>query len=96
MKKSILTLIAFLVLALSAGLAVAEPVAVIVNSANTQAVSQDDVKKIYNDQVITWSNGDKISVYNLPIAAAARETFSQKILGISAEMAAAAESNRLT
>ena len=95
MKNAISALIAFTVLAMSATLAFAEPVAVIVNSANTQALNKDDVKNIYSDQVITWADGAKIAVYNLPIAASARETFSEKILGMSAELAAAAESNRL-
>ena len=95
MKNTISSLMVFAILTLSTTLAFAEPVAVIVNSANAQAVSQSDVKNIYNDQVITWADGEKITVYNLPIAASAREIFSQKILGMSAEMAAAAESNRL-
>lgn len=72
----------------------AESVAVIVNSSNTQSLSKEDVKNIYSDRVITWGNGNKIAVYNLPVASASREVFSQSVLGISAQNAAAAESNR--
>ncbi len=74
--------------------AVAEPVVVIVNSANAQAVSQADVKAIYNDKSNAWANGEKITAYNLPPEDAAAEKFASKVLGSSARDAAAAESNR--
>lgn len=75
--------------------AVAGPVAVIVNSANTQNVSQADVKSIYGDKMVAWANNNKIAVYNLPPEDAAAETFASKALGMSARDAASAESNRV-
>lgn len=75
--------------------AVAGPVAVIVNSANTEAISQSDVKNIYQDKITAWANGQKIAVYNLPLEDAAANTFAGKILGSTARDAAAAESNRV-
>lgn len=95
MKNSKTYLILFMAIALFSGLASAEPVAVIVNTANKQIVSKEDVKNIYDDRIITWANGEKITVYNLPVASIARETFAQKVLGMSAQEAATAESNRL-
>jgi len=94
MKK---IMIALLLLATMSGMrtAFADPVAVIVNSANTQNISSNDVKSIYTDKMIAWTNGGKIAVYNLPAEEAAAEIFARKVLGISASDAAAAESNRV-
>ena len=75
--------------------AIAAPVAVIVNSANTQAVSQADVKSIYTDKKVAWANGNKIAVYNLPPGEGAAETFAHSVLGMSARDAASDESNRI-
>lgn len=69
-------------------------VAVIVNWMNKQPITQEDVKNIYSDNTITWDNGQKILAYNLPVYHPAREKFSQYVLGLSAQDAAAAESNR--
>jgi len=62
-------------------------VAVIVNSANTQALSKLDIKNIYSDIVTTWENGKTISVYNLPLKSPAREKFSRGVLKMSASSA---------
>jgi len=93
MKK--LTTLSLLVLALATQVAVAGPVAVIVNSANTQNASKSDVKSIYGDKTIAWADGSKIVVYNLPPEDAAAEVFAQKILGSSARDAASEEANRV-
>jgi len=69
-------------------------IAIIVNAANTQNISQQDISNIYRDRIITWDNGEKIDIYNLPTISPSREKFSQKFLGISAMASAAAESNR--
>jgi ABC-type phosphate transport system substrate-binding protein len=89
--------IALLSLASMSGMhnVLAEPVAVIVNSANAQNLSLNDVKSIYTDKTIVWANGGKIAVYNLPAEEAAAEIFARKVLGMSATDAAAAESNRV-
>ena len=69
-------------------------IAVIVNAANIQDISHQDISNIYRDRIITWDNGEKIDIYNLPTISPSREKFSQKFLGISAMASAAAESNR--
>ena len=71
-----------------------EPVAVIVNKANQQSLTQQDIKNIYSDIVFQWQNGERITVYNLPVDAEERETFSRKMFGESAQRMAAEESNR--
>lgn len=71
-----------------------ESVVVIVNKDNQQSLSQQDIKNIYGDIVIQWQNGKNIAVYNLPVDSEAREVFSQKIFGESAQRVAADESNR--
>lgn len=71
-----------------------EPVAVIVNKANQQSLTQQDIKNIYSDIVFQWQNGERITVYNLPVDAEERETFSRKLFGESAQRMAAEESNR--
>lgn len=73
----------------------AAPVAVIVNSANTQNMSQAGVKNIYGGKMIAWENGTKIEVYNLPPEDAASEIFARNVLGMSARDAASDESNRI-
>ncbi len=75
--------------------ALADPIAVIVNSANPHQLSLDDVKSIYADRAIAWAGGGRIAVYNLPADEAAAEIFARKVLGMSASEAAAAESNRV-
>jgi ABC-type phosphate transport system substrate-binding protein len=94
MKKLIIALL-FLASLFGMRAALADPVAVIVNSANTQNLSLDDVKSIYADKTIVWADGGKIAVYNLPAEEATAEIFARKVLGMSAGNAAAAESNRV-
>lgn len=94
MKKLIIALSVFLSL-FATQAALAGPVAVIVNSANSQDISPADVKNIYMDKSIAWANGSKIAVYDLPPEDGAAELFARKALGMSARDAAAAESNRI-
>lgn len=87
--------IAVLALLAFANTAFAGPrIAIIVNSQNKQRLSLQDITNIYNDKLITWKNGEKIDVYNLPTSSPAREVFSRALLGLSAIGAAAEESNR--
>lgn len=75
--------------------AVAGPVVVIVNSANTQNLTKDDVRSIYGDKTVAWQSGSQIAVYNLPPDDPVADAFASKALGMSAREAAAAESNRI-
>ncbi len=86
---------AFFVLLLLLALPVAaESVAIIVNSDNMQDLSIEEIKYVYNENVITWPSGKRIERYDLPPMDAARETFSRKILGLSARVAAREEQGR--
>jgi len=69
-------------------------VVVIVNEANAQSLSEADIKGIYNDNLTQWSDGSGIKSYDLPTKNSARETFSQKVLGVSAKDAARQWANR--
>ena len=71
-----------------------DEVVVIVNSANTQQLSQKDIKNIYSDNITAWQSGTKIKLYNTPSNSYVREIFSQEILGLSALQASATESNK--
>ena len=71
-----------------------ESVVIIVNAANTQHMSEQQIKNIYSDIVTHWDNGDKIEVYNLHVDDESREVFSQKVFGESARKLASAELNR--
>jgi len=71
-----------------------ESVVVIVNAANTQEISEQQVKNIYADMVTKWDSGNRIAVFNLHVDANSRESFSQKVFGESAQKLASAESNR--
>lgn len=71
-----------------------EKVVVIVNAANSQAVTATDLKNMYNDIVIHWANHQPIDLYDIPAAAGARKVFSEKILGMSPDEAAREWANR--
>jgi ABC-type phosphate transport system substrate-binding protein len=93
MKTTYIASLAFALMTAS-GAALAEKVVVIVNAKNAQSLTAADVKNIYNDNVVTWESGARITVYEPPLASEARETFSQKVLGTSARDAAAEWSNK--
>ena len=94
MKIAIIGLIlcAALVGTASAG----EKVVVIVNeaNANAQGVTAADLKNMYNDIVIHWSNDQPIDLYDTPVSAEARKIFSEKVLGVSPNEAAREWANR--
>lgn len=71
-----------------------DPVVVIVNSANNQAITKDDLRNMYEDRVTTWQSGQKVSLFNLPVSSPVRGIFSNSVLGASAQAAAAQEENR--
>lgn len=72
----------------------ADKVVVIVNSSNTQSLTIADVKNIYSDTVVNWGNEKRIKVLNSPVESAGRETFSRKVLGMSANEAESVISNK--
>jgi len=71
-----------------------ESVVIIVNAANSQQLSEQQIKNIYSDIVTQWDNGEKIEVFNLHVDDESREAFSQKVFGESARKLASAELNR--
>lgn len=78
------------------GVAQAADVAVIVNRSNPEALTIEQIKNIYSDQVTTWRSGQRIELYNLPDTQESREIFARNVLGMSGQASAAAESQRKT
>ena len=72
----------------------AEPIVVIINNANEQALTEQDIKNIYSDIVTHWNNGQRIHLYNLPAKDDARDTFSRTVFGQSTREIMQEESNR--
>ena len=56
-------------------------VAVIVNPANANAVSDDDINRIFLGKNKTFANGDSVEAVNLKTGEATREEFETKALG---------------
>ena len=59
-------------------------VAVIVNSANSAAIGEADVSRIFLGKVKTFSTGDKITIVNLKYNHETRNEFEEKVLKKSA------------
>ena len=64
------------------GGAMAEPIAVIVNAANpVNSLSISDIKKYYENDLVAWSDGSRVILYDLPVKVEGRKFFSEKVLG---------------
>lgn len=78
-------LLAFTVVIMMAGFsftAYAEPIAVIVNSANpVSTLGENSIRKIYTNNILRWPDGMPITIYDLDVNDPLREEFSKKILG---------------
>ncbi len=74
--------------------AVAESVAIIVNSENQQNFTMQEIKYIYSEYIVSWPSGKRIERYDLPPDDPAREVFTRKVLGLSARVAALEEQSR--
>jgi ABC-type phosphate transport system substrate-binding protein len=94
MIKAIISLLALLCITAANSVAASDKIVVIVNESNTQTLTAADLKNMYSDIVIHWSNHQPIDMYDTPVSARARQVFSEKILGISANDAAMAWANR--
>ena len=94
MKKGMMSLLGLICIAAMGAASAGDKVVVIVNEANAQKVTAADLKNMYNDIVIHWSNNQPINLYDIPVSAEAREVFSKKVLGVSPEEAAREWANR--
>ena len=59
-------------------------VAVIVNTANSAAIDEGDISRIFLGKVKKFSTGDKITIINLKFKQATRNEFEEKVLKKSA------------
>ena len=83
MKKGLITFFSVFYLTMMGTAMADDKVVVIVNEANSQMLSTTDLKNMYNDIVIHWTNNQPIDLYDIPVAAQARKIFSEKVLGVS-------------
>lgn len=59
-----------------------DPIVVIVNKNNSVDVMSDgDLRKIYTNNILVWSDGAPITIYDLSVQDILREGFSEKVLG---------------
>jgi ABC-type phosphate transport system substrate-binding protein len=79
-----LALLATILLALAARSAVAADLVVIVNSANTNAVTKEFAAKVYRGEAKSWPDGQSVVAYNLPDDHAVRSQFEADVVGKSA------------
>ena len=76
----------FFLLSTSSESAIAEQIAVIVNKDNpVQTLTLEEIKKLYENDVLTWSDGNRVTLYDLPVKNEARKIFSTACLGRSAK-----------
>lgn len=87
-KKAVCFILAALFIFASTGKA-GEVIAVIVNRANPiNSISESELKKIYTNNILSWSDGTAIIIYELSVQDPLRNIFSQRILEKEAEKAA--------
>lgn len=60
-------------------------VAIIVNPANTNTISDDDIKRIFLGKNKSFASGDKVNATNLASGNGVRSEFEQKALGKSSK-----------
>lgn len=75
----------------------AESIAVIVNKDNpVNSLTLQQVKMIYQDEMVNWEGGDKIEVFDLSSDNPLRQKFSNTVLGKSAAKSEEEWSNKRT
>lgn len=83
MRKIIHSLLGLL-LAMTAVSVAAEPIAMIVNKANSaSSLSSSVISDIYRGRLRNWANGSKIQPVNFPVDSEFRIAFYNKVLGES-------------
>ncbi|OGP13145.1 MAG: hypothetical protein A2054_04225 [Deltaproteobacteria bacterium GWA2_55_10] len=61
--------------------ALSETIAIIVNRDNPQkALSRDEIRRIYTNSVLEWSDGTPVAIYDLSVDDPVREVFSGRVL----------------
>ncbi len=75
--------------------AYAEEIAVIVSADNpVDSLSLSEIKSLYENDKITWGNGSRVVLYDLPVKHEARKIFSIKVLGKDADRVAMEWANK--
>ena len=87
MKRVLMLLsIGITILSLSQAVYAGDKLVIIANKANqVSKLTMREIKRLYENDELTWSNGDPVNLYDLPITDPARQKFSQMVLGKDAE-----------
>lgn len=81
MSRAALFIAAFVLVAFNAAFALAETVAVIVNSSNQQkSLSVEEIRKFYTNSVLEWPDGTPVTLYDLDMRDPVRSIFSEAVL----------------
>lgn len=81
MARAALFMMALFLAAFNAASALAETVAVIVNSSNQhKSLSVEEIRKFYTNSVLEWPDGTPVTLYDLDIRDPARSVFSESVL----------------
>ncbi len=81
-RRVVLSVVTVLLVLLSAGSAMAEPIAIIVNANNpVSALTISEVKRLYENDTLTWPNGRPVVLYDLRVKDEVRKRFSGIVLG---------------
>ncbi|MBI4745863.1 MAG: substrate-binding domain-containing protein [Deltaproteobacteria bacterium] len=66
--------------------AFSEPLAIFVNVHNpVEKLTVDAVRKIYQDEMTRWPDGNRVTAYDLPLKSRFRAIFSEKVIHKPAE-----------
>jgi ABC-type phosphate transport system substrate-binding protein len=81
MARAVFFIAAFVLVAFNAASALAETVAVIVNSSNQQrSLSVEEIRKFYTNSVLEWPDGTPVTLYDLDMRDPVRSVFSEAVL----------------
>lgn len=81
MSRAALFIAAFVLVAFNAASALAETVAVIVNSSNQhKSLSVEEIRKFYTNSMLEWPDGTPVTLYDLDIRDPVRSIFSEAVL----------------
>lgn len=82
MKKVLMLIsIGIMILSISQAVSAGDKLVIIVNKANqVSRLTLIEIKRLYENDELTWANGDPVRLYDLPTTDPARQRFSKIVL----------------
>ena len=78
----LVALLIFAVLIFASESVAGEGVAIIVHKdSKVDTLSVEDLRRYYSDILVTWPDGEKVKIFDLPMDDSTRQVFSAKVLG---------------